>query len=367
MRYAILFVFIFIQACSLTSGYRAVEPRILVKKASVDQRFQSYNVGAIEHIDLKDKKIRSLVTALGPSYIRNDSRLTKDNWKKLSDFAQSVDAKIVHLYSKDDKIDEEVRKLLSYPQVKEQLAAIEIPDDRDVKRTSEMLHKELPGVKLVGSGSDAYQVLSYHRNCSTDKVVEAKKYLSLSNNFLEGKPVWMTDVTNTSCSDDGFVYLDHLGDLSQHKINIVMYQAIFPGLIDEKNYEPKPAYWSALLWNRFMGKTVLNAGPSGSEKLKFYAHCMKGSRGGVTLLVINTDKEKAIEFNIASPAIMYTLHSNNQDSTNIRLNGRELRISEGSLPEIKGEKVSGGVIKFAPLTINFITIPKAGNQVCYFD
>lgn len=229
-----------------------------------------------------------------------------------------------------------------------------------------MLHEDLPGTFLLGPGTNDYHILSYQRNCSTDKIVEARNYLNRSYNYLEGKPVWMTGTTGTSCIDDSSAYLEHLGQLSQHGIKVVMLQSLIE-LIDMKISDPRPVYWSALLWNRLMGKTVLNPGPSVSGKLKLYAHCMKGSRGGVTLLVINTDKEKTTGFDIASPAVLYTLHSHNQKSASVRLNGQELKIYEGSLPEIKGEKVSPGEVMFAPSTINFIMIPEAGNQVCYFD
>ena len=39
-----------------------------------------------------------------------------------------------------------------------------------------------------------------------------------------------------------------------------------------------------------MGTTVLDAGVAAQSGLHVYAHCQRGTPGGVTLLVINTDR-----------------------------------------------------------------------------
>jgi hypothetical protein len=61
------------------------------------------------------------------------------------------------------------------------------------------------------------------------------------------------------------------------------------GLLDEDTFEPKPNYWGAVLWRKFMGTTVLDAGVKNGAGLHVYAQCLRGTPGGVALLAINTD------------------------------------------------------------------------------
>ena len=65
------------------------------------------------------------------------------------------------------------------------------------------------------------------------------------------------------------------------------------GLLDENTFEPKPSYWGALLWRRLMGTTVLDAGFANRAGLHVYAQCLRGVPGGVGMLVLNTDRQKA--------------------------------------------------------------------------
>ena len=59
------------------------------------------------------------------------------------------------------------------------------------------------------------------------------------------------------------------------------------GLLDDKTLEPKPNYRAELLWRRLMGSTVLDSGVPIQEGLHIYAHCLRGTPGGVALLAIN--------------------------------------------------------------------------------
>ena len=70
-------------------------------------------------------------------------------------------------------------------------------------------------------------------------------------------------------------------------------------LIDEATLRPRPNYWSAVLWRRLMGTTVLDAGASSTPGLYLYAHCLRGKPGGVALLAINADRSKAQKSNFA--------------------------------------------------------------------
>jgi heparanase 1 len=79
------------------------------------------------------------------------------------------------------------------------------------------------------------------------------------------------------------------------------------GLLDENTLAPRPNYWAALLWRKFMGTTVLDAGASRAPSLHLYAHCLRGQSGGVALLAINTDQGESQSFELTAAAERYTL------------------------------------------------------------
>jgi len=62
------------------------------------------------------------------------------------------------------------------------------------------------------------------------------------------------------------------------------------GLLDEKTLMPRPNYWGALLWRRLMGSIVLETGVPIQMGLHVYAHCQRGTPGGVSLLIVNNDR-----------------------------------------------------------------------------
>ena len=92
---------------------------------------------------------------------------------------------------------------------------------------------------------------------------------------------------------DTFRYLDQLGRLAKQEVRVVAHNTLVAsdyGLLEEKTFTPKPNYWAALLWRQLMGTTVLESGVPIQPGLHVYAHCLRGTPGGVALLAINTDK-----------------------------------------------------------------------------
>ncbi len=74
------------------------------------------------------------------------------------------------------------------------------------------------------------------------------------------------------------------------------------GLIDEVTLEPRPNYWSAVLWRKMMGTTVLDAGRSPVPSLHLYAHCLRDHPGGVALLAINADPASSHNLEASVPS-----------------------------------------------------------------
>ena len=125
-------------------------------------------------------------------------------------------------------------------------------------------------------------------------------YGGLRDTFEPGKPLWLTETADAACGGnpwastflDSFRYLDQLGRLSRRGVQVHMHNTLASsdyGLLDDNTLMPRPNYWAALLWHKFMGTKVLDPVPTASS-LHLYAHCLRGQPGGVALLAINTDQ-----------------------------------------------------------------------------
>jgi heparanase len=133
---------------------------------------------------------------------------------------------------------------------------------------------------------------------------------------------------------------------------------------DQKTLKPRPNYWAALLWRRLMGTTVLDSGLEIAEGRHVYAHCLRGSSGGVTLLVINNSRtEIAIEVPLESRR--YTLSAMPLQHDDVEPNGAALKVDGcGNRPPIEGAATAAGSASFAPVTITFLTVEQSGNSTC---
>jgi heparanase 1 len=204
----------------------------------------------------------------------------------------------------------------------------------------------------------------------------ASFYAALRDKYEPGRPLWITETAAAACggnpSDstflDSFRYLDQLGRMAQHGIQVVIHNTLAAsdyGLLDERDFAPRPNYWAALLWRALMGPVVLDPGPSSVPRLHLYAHCLRGRPGGVALLAINTDRDQSRALDLGMPASRYRLTAAHLADTRVRLNGEELRLGvDDELPPIAGEAVVAGPLDLPPASITLIGIADAGNPAC---
>jgi heparanase len=201
-------------------------------------------------------------------------------------------------------------------------------------------------------------------------------YRTLRDRLAPGKPIWLTETAETACGGnpwassflDTFRYLDQLGRLAKGGVQVVMHNTLAAsdyGLLDERTLEPRPNYWGALLWRQTMGSTVLDAGLPVQSGMHVYAHCQRGTPGGVTLLVINTDRDAPHALVLPTASMLYVMDAVNTLDSRIRLNGTALALgADDTLPSISGAPTPAGPVAFAPATITFVVIPEAGNPAC---
>ena len=201
-------------------------------------------------------------------------------------------------------------------------------------------------------------------------------YAALRDRFAPGKPLWLTETGETACGGDPwastfldtFRYLYQLGSLAKRGVQVVIHNTLDASdyaLIDETTLQPRPDYWTALLWRRLMGTKVLDAGASATPDLYVFAHCLRGKSGGVALLAINADKATTHELSLPAKSMRYTLTSGDLQSSTVDLNGIQLALtSDGDLPALEGVSQAKGNVSLAPASITFLAIPSAKNASC---
>jgi hypothetical protein len=201
-------------------------------------------------------------------------------------------------------------------------------------------------------------------------------YAKLRDTYLPGKTMWLTETGQAACGGDkwaaefvdSFRFLDQLGALAQKSVKVVMHNTLASsdyGLLDEETLEPRPNYWAAWLWKRTMGTRVLDPGIAPTPNLRVFAHCMKDSRGGVSILVLNLDEKREQTVQLPLTGERYTLSAPALSSKEVLLNGVELKAAQdGTVPAIQGQAMKAGTLHFAPSTISFVTVPNARNAAC---
>ena len=114
-----------------------------------------------------------------------------------------------------------------------------------------------------------------------------------------------------------------------------------------------------------MDARVLDRASRSKAGLHVYAHCLRGTPGGVALLAINNDRAAARLLSVPMPGQRYTLSADGLQGKAVRLNGVELKLdADDALPDLTGAPVQAGDIPLDPATITFIALPGAANQAC---
>ncbi len=205
-----------------------------------------------------------------------------------------------------------------------------------------------------------------------DKRFQSMK--ALRDTAAPGAPIWLTETGGAACGGlawqplflDAFRYLDTQARLAKQGLDAIFTHALISGsngVIDEKTFQPNASYWGAVLWRRLMGTRILDAGAI-KPGLHLYAHCQRGTPGGVTVLAINLKKSSA-NIGLSGPADVYALTSPDLQSNTVLLNGRELAVtSDDALPAMEPVRIKGNKVTVAPTSIAFIALPQARNPHC---
>jgi hypothetical protein len=226
----------------------------------------------------------------------------------------------------------------------------------------------------AGGGTTVEAALSGEWLSRTEK--DAAFYATLRDRFEPGTALWLTETAETGCGGnswastfaDSFRYLEQLGRLAKRGVQVVAHNTLAASdyaLIDQDTLDPRPNYWSALLWRRLMGTTVLDAGAS-TPNVHLYAHCMVGHPGGVSFLALNTDRESPRDLTVPGKGERYTLTSaKGLVVGSVELNGKALTMGKNdAVPALAGQALPAGRLALPPASITFLAFPQAGNASC---
>ena len=192
--------------------------------------------------------------------------------------------------------------------------------------------------------------------------------------YAPGAPIWNTETGAAACGGpqwqpnfiDTFRFIDTQARLAKQGLDAIFTHAIISGsngVIDEKTFIPNPDYWAALLWRKLVGTQVLDAGAI-RPGLHVYAHCLRGTPGGVTLMALNLEGSPA-SIAASGPADVYALTGPELLGKTVLLNGKALALgADDTLPAIVPAKMDGRRITLAGHSVNFIALPQARNARC---
>jgi heparanase 1 len=165
-----------------------------------------------------------------------------------------------------------------------------------------------------------------------------------------GAPVWLGETGNAQCGGEpgvsdsypgGFWWLDQLGLMARRGQPVVVRQSLTGasyGLLTEPDLQPRPDYWTTLLFRRLMGPRVLRVEVPDDRRLRVYAHCAPG--GGVGVAALNLHRERGAKARLegleVERARAFRLEPRSAGAE-LALNGEVLRLDvNGDLPSLEG-------------------------------
>lgn len=193
-------------------------------------------------------------------------------------------------------------------------------------------------------------------------------YEQARDQYLPKAPIWLTETAEAACGGnpwaatyiDTFRYLEQLGRLARKGVQVVMHNTLNASeyaLLEQETHDPRPNYWAALLWNRFMGTMVYDAAPLAAG-IDIFVHNRKGDADGRTALVINTTGS-TFTFEIPLKAKQVLLSAHELTTKTVMLNGGVLQLNaDDTLPEIHGLAISEGEVQIPSHGIMFLVFDK---------
>ncbi len=207
--------------------------------------------------------------------------------------------------------------------------------------------------------SDAYLVVA--PNCARD-------YAALRDKYVPGDQMWVTESGDAGAGGNTWAstYLDvlrtlnELGSFAAITDGVIFHNTLASsdyGFLEYGSFRPRPNYFAVLLWNRLMGTTVYDCGGLRGKERHIYCHSRKDGKAGAVYLILNNSLTDTLTVELPGPAERYTLSADTMRSTVMRLNGKNLVLSDsGELPDLLPETEETGIVTLGPGTCSFLVL-----------
>lgn len=213
-----------------------------------------------------------------------------------------------------------------------------------------------------------------HLNSVLELYQQIKK---LKIKYAPQSRIWLGETGHAQCGgepglsdsfESGFWWLDQLGLLALTEQEVIIRQTLIGsdyGLLDHHTYQPRPDYWSSLLWKKLMGSKVLQIKKKNYNRfIRMYAHCANQKENQVTLLVLNLlEDEQKVNLPFDS-GIKYILTSDGLKSKSIYLNSKLIKLKDDEIPDLNGKRFEGVSQVLPPFSYSFFQSRSGQFKMC---
>ncbi len=195
-----------------------------------------------------------------------------------------------------------------------------------------------------------------------------EQFASVRDAYVPGVPMWVTESADAGGGGstwsatylDVFRTLTELGSFARLTDGVIFHNTLASsdyGLLEHKNFEPRPNYYALLLWNRLMGTTVYEQDMPLCKEHYVYVHSRRDGKDGYACLLVNNSLTDPLEISLPRAAEQYTLSAQTLRSSSMLLNGKALVLSEdGQLPELQPIRAEADELTLAPGACTFLVL-----------
>ena len=255
------------------------------------------------------------------------------------------------------------------------LASLPIISTRDIMKTTEVM-PDIMSYHYYNGVSERGAAMGGHwdpKDATTEKFLQVcvdtlSIYLPIRDKYTPGAQLWVTESGEAACGGSTWAstYMDVIRTVNEYgrfatlTDGVIFHNTLASsdyGWLDHATHMPRPSYWATLLWSQLMGTTVYDTKEPLREGAHVYAHSRKDGKLGVAYVVINNSVTEETTVELPQDAQRYTLSAPAIRSTQILLNGEELKIvNDTTLPEFVPVNEKAGTITVAPATVTFLVM-----------
>jgi heparanase len=192
--------------------------------------------------------------------------------------------------------------------------------------------------------------------------------------------LWLGETGNAQCGGEAGVsdawasslwWADELGKMARRGTQVVVRQSLTGanyGLLAEPSLDPRPDYFTSVLWKRLVGPRVLDVAPPARPTVRAYAHCAMSAAappGAVTVVLVNLEGAPVrVALGLDGDTSVWTLDAASLDAPTARLGGVPMAVAaDGALPLLPSQPVRGPLV-LPPQSVTFALAASAGAVAC---